>query len=99
MHGALFGNAPARDDSGLIALVQKIGVDTAKFTQCLQSGRHATAIKTSVERMEQLGISGTPMTVIGITPGPGQPMKVVKYIYGARPFADFKTAIDSVLAQ
>ena len=97
MHAALFSNAPARDDSGLTALVQKIGIDTATFTQCLQSGRHTATIKASVQRMEQLGISGTPMTVIGITPGPGQPMKVVKYVYGARPFADFKTAIDELL--
>ena len=47
--------------------------------------------------MEQLGISGTPMTVIGITPAPGQPMKVVKFVYGAQPFATFKEVIDSML--
>jgi hypothetical protein len=49
--------------------------------------------------MEQLGISGTPMTVIGLTPPPGQPLKIVKYVYGAQPFSAFKEAIDSVLAQ
>ena len=97
MHASLFSNPPAREDAALTAQAQSAGLDTAKFTACLKSGRHANAIKASVERMEQLGISGTPMTVVGLTPAPGQPMKVVKYIYGARPYPDFKTIIDSVL--
>jgi predicted DsbA family dithiol-disulfide isomerase len=56
-------------------------------------------VQASVARMEQLGISGTPMTVIGLTPSPGQPLKVAKYVYGAQPFSAFKEAIDSILAQ
>ena len=74
-------------------------VDTQAFQACLSSGKHAAAVARSVSRMEQLGIQGTPMTVIGITPAPGQPMKVTKYVYGAQPFAAFKAAIDSVLQQ
>jgi predicted DsbA family dithiol-disulfide isomerase len=49
--------------------------------------------------MEQLGISGTPMMVIGLTPAPGQPLKVLKYVYGAQPYSAFKEAIDAVLQQ
>ena len=37
------------------------------------------------------------MILIGLTPAPGQPMKVVKYVYGAQPFAAFKAALDSLL--
>jgi protein-disulfide isomerase len=99
MHASLFANAPAKEDGALTAQAQKIGVDTARFTTCLASGRNAGPVQASVKRIEQLGIAGTPMTVIGITPGPGQPMKVLKYIYGARPYADFKVAIDAVMAQ
>ncbi len=47
--------------------------------------------------MEGLGIQGTPMMLVGYTPAPGQPMKVEKYIYGARPYGDFKTTIDGLL--
>ena len=65
----------------------------------MQSRRHAAAIEASVSRMQQLGISGTPMVVMGLTPAPGQPMKIVKYVYGAQPFAAFKEAIDSLLSQ
>ena len=97
MHAILFSTPPAKEDTALTAQAQSAGLDTSKFTACLASGRNAASIKTSVARMEQLGISGTPMTVIGLTPAPGQPMKVVKYVYGARPYADFKSAIEAVM--
>lgn len=99
MHASLFSNPPAKEDTALAAQAQSAGLDTSKFTSCLTSGRTAAGVKTSVARMEQLGIAGTPMTVIGLTPAPGQPMKVVKYVYGARPYADFKSAIDAVMGQ
>jgi protein-disulfide isomerase len=97
MHVSLFNNPVAKDDSALAAQAKAIGLDIGAFQSCLQSGRHGAAVQASVARMEQLGISGTPMTVIGITPAPGQPMKVVKYIYGAQPYSAFKEAIDSML--
>ena len=37
------------------------------------------------------------MVLIGLTPAPGQPMTVVKFVYGAQPFGAFKAALDSVL--
>jgi protein-disulfide isomerase len=97
MHSRLFGDPPAKDDNTLVLQAQKAGAEPAKFWDCLKSGRTAEGIKASVARIEQLGISGTPMTIIGLTPAPGQPMKVVKYVYGARPYPDFKSAIDAVL--
>jgi protein-disulfide isomerase len=97
MHQSLFAAAPAKDDAALLAQAQGIGVNASAFSSCLKSGRHAAAVQASVARMEQLGIGGTPMTLLGYTPAPGQPMKVVKFIYGARPYADFKSTIESLL--
>ena len=97
MHASLFNNPVARDDAALTALARPIGIDTAALQSCLAGGKHAGAVQASVSRMEQLGISGTPMVVIGLTPAPGQPMKIVKYVYGAQPFAAFKAAIEGVL--
>jgi protein-disulfide isomerase len=97
MHDSLFANPPAKDDAALTALARAIGANTASFTACLASGRHAAPVQASVARMEQLGIGGTPMTLIGLTPAPGQPMKVVSFVYGARPYADFKAAIEQLL--
>ena len=99
MHASLFANAPAKDDVALATQAKNTGLDAAKFTACLTSGRNATDVKASVSRIEKLGVAGTPMTVIGLTPAPGQPMKVLKYMYGARPYADFKSVIEGVLAQ
>lgn len=97
MHVNLFNNPPAKDDAALLALATAAGVAPGPFQSCLSSGRHTAAVRASVARMEQLGIGGTPMMVIGLTPAPGQPMKVVKFVYGAQPFAAFKDAIDSLL--
>ena len=82
-----------------LAQAGPLGLDAGAFQACMQSRRHAAAIEASVSRMQQLGISGTPMVVMGLTPAPGQPMKIVKYVYGAQPFAAFKEAIDSLLSQ
>ncbi len=97
MHVSLFNSPVAKDDEALVAQAKAIGADPAALQSCLSSGRHTASVQASVARMEQLGISGTPMTVIGLTPPPGQPLKVLKYVYGAQSFPAFKAAIDSVL--
>jgi protein-disulfide isomerase len=99
MHDILFTNTPAKEASQLADEAKMIGLDAAKFGECLSSGRHAPAINQSIARMQQLGVGGTPLTLIGLTPTPGAPMKVVSSVYGAKPYAEFKTAIDAVLAQ
>jgi protein-disulfide isomerase len=98
MHRSLFATPPVKDVAGLTAKAKEVGLDTQAFSACLTGGKHDGPIQASVQRMEQLGIQGTPMTVIGLTPAPGQPMKVVKYIYGAQPYTAFKQAIEEVLA-
>ena len=97
MHVSLFSSPVAKADDGLMAQAKSVGLDVNAFRSCLTSGKHADSVQASVKRMEGLGISGTPMTVIGLTPAPGQPMKVVKYVYGAQPYSAFKDAIDSLL--
>jgi protein-disulfide isomerase len=99
MHDSLFTNAPAREAAQFTTQAKTIGLDEAKFGSCLNGGVHAAAIRDSVARMQQLGVGGTPLTLIGLTPAPGAPMKVVASVYGARPYADFKDAIDTALAQ
>jgi protein-disulfide isomerase len=99
MHDSLFTNAPARDAAQLTAQAKTIGLDEAKFGSCLNGGVHAASIRDSIARMQQLGVGGTPLTLIGLTPAAGAPMKVVASVYGARPYADFKEAIDAALAQ
>ena len=102
MHDLLFTNSPARDASQLTANANMIGVDTRKFEACLNGGNggtHAPAIRESIVRMQELGVEGTPLALIGMTPAAGTPMKVVSYVYGAKPFPEFKAALDAALAQ
>jgi protein-disulfide isomerase len=102
MHDLLFTNSPAKDVSQLTANAGMIGVDTQKFEDCLnggKGGKHAAAIRQSIGRMQQLGVGGTPLVLIGLTPAPGSPMKVVSFVYGAKPYPEFKAALDDVLGQ
>jgi protein-disulfide isomerase len=101
MHNRLFAEAPPRDATQivpqLLSHAQAIGVDVSKFRACVEGGKFTKPVSESVARMEALGVDSTPTFLVGLTPAPGQPMKVVKVIKGALPFSEFKTAIDSVL--
>ena len=102
MHDLLFTNSPAREASQLSTQASMLGLDMKKFDACLNNGNggpHAAAIRASVARMQQLGVGGTPLVLIGLTPSPGSPMKVVGSIYGALPYAEFKSALDAALAK
>ena len=79
-----------------------IGVDMKKFETCLNGGNggtHAPAIRESIARMQELGVGGTPLVLVGMTPAPGSPMKIVGSVYGAKPYPEFKSALDAALAQ
>ncbi|MEO6214112.1 MAG: thioredoxin domain-containing protein [Vicinamibacterales bacterium] len=97
MHKSLFAGTPAKDDAALTAQAQAAGANIGSFTACLAGGRYSAQVQASVARMERLGIGGTPMALIGLTPAPGQPMKVASFVYGAKPYAEFKAAIEQLL--
>ncbi len=100
MHDLLFTNSPAREASQLITQANMLGLDMKKFEACLNNGNggaHAADIRASIARVQQLGVGGTPLVLIGLTPPPGSPMKVIGSVYGAKPYAEFKTAIDAAL--
>lgn len=102
MHDLLFTNSPARDASQLTSTANMLALDTKRFEECLNGGnggKHAAEIRESIARMQQLGVGGTPLVLIGLTPAPGAPMKIVSSVYGAKPYAEFKSALDAALAQ
>jgi protein-disulfide isomerase len=96
MHAKLFAN-PTRDPAQLVVQAQELGLDGAKIKACLDGGKYAKPVRESVSRMEQLGVDSTPTFLVGLTPAPGQPMKIAKVVKGAHPFSEFKKAIDSLL--
>jgi len=98
MHDLLFQNQSSLDAEQLAGYAKTLGLSDTGFEQCLQGGRFAEAIKKDIADAGTAGISGTPTFLIGVVqPGDGR-VKVVKKLVGAKPYAEFKAAIDGMLA-
>jgi predicted DsbA family dithiol-disulfide isomerase len=96
MHDALFANQSALAPEQLATHAKTVGVDDAQFQQCLDSGKFAADINKDVADAGAAGITGTPAFLVGVVQPDGR-VKVVRKLSGARPYADFKAAIDSAL--
>ena len=97
LHTKLF-ETPAKTTEQLTAMAQSAGLDVNAFRSCLDSGKHSDAVRKSVAKIQQLGIGGTPMFLIGKAEGQGA-VKIKKVVEGAQPFSAFRTAIDAILAE
>ena len=74
-----------------------LGLNVGQFQTCLDTGRFAADIKADIADAAKANINGTPTFLIGVVQ-PNGSVKVMKKLVGARPYADFKAAIDSALA-
>ena len=64
----------------------QIGLDSAKFNQCLDSGKYKSEVEKDLADGSAYGVSGTPTLFIN-----GKP------VVGAQPFSVFKAVIDDEL--
>jgi protein-disulfide isomerase len=64
----------------------EIGLNTATFNSCLDSGKYAGKVQVDLQAGQKLGVNGTPTTFIN-----GQS------VVGAQPYEAFKTIIDAEL--
>jgi predicted DsbA family dithiol-disulfide isomerase len=94
----LFENQKALNPEDLVKYAETLGLDMAKFKECLDSGKHAEEIKKDMAEGQKAGISGTPSSLIGWVQDDGKSVKALKIVKGAQPYAAFKEAIDSLLA-
>ena len=96
MHDRLFQNQRSLEPWSGHA--EALGMDVAAFDACMSSDRHADGVRKDMAEARKAGASGTPSFVLGKT-DPSDPSKVtgIKFIRGARPFADFKSEIDAAL--
>jgi protein-disulfide isomerase len=97
MHNQLFSNQRALAPEQVVEHAKTVGLDAAAFQSCLGSGQHAARIRTDIAEAGKLGLNGTPAFVIGVSTPDGK-VKTVRFVSGARPYADFKAAIDAALA-
>lgn len=86
MHGQLFANAQKLDVPDLKDHARAIGLDAAKFDQCLDSGEKAKVVEMHKKAGEEAGVTGTPAFFIN-----GRPLS------GAQPLAAFKAIVDDEL--
>ena len=88
MHDHMFANQRALNVPELKQYASALGLDAAKFGQCLDSGKHAAAVRAGFALGERMGVNSTPTLYIN-----GRPL------IGAMPFENFKAIIDEELAR
>ena len=103
MNEKLFNNPtnnPAYlEPENLVKYAEELGLDTAAFKACLDSGKHDAEIKQRIaEGQSKAGLTGTPAFLLGFMQSDGR-VKATKKIVGAGPFSGFKTAIDEMLSK
>jgi protein-disulfide isomerase len=96
LHAKLFENA-ARSEDQIYAVAQQARLDVPALQRCMTSGKYKEAVKQSVAKMQELGVTGTPFFLLGKTPSGKEPFKASRTISGAVPYATFKSAFDAEL--
>jgi len=86
MHDKLFSNQGALSVSDLKGYAKSLGLDTATFDSCLDSGKNAAEIAKDMADGQKYGVSGTPAFFIN-----------GNSIVGAQPYENFKSIIDAIL--
>jgi protein-disulfide isomerase len=97
MHDALFRNSGALAPPQLAEHARAVGLDGAKFEECLSSGRHSARVQRGLVDGAAAGVQGTPGFVIGRTKA-GVVVEGVP-IRGAQSIETFRRIIDQVLSQ
>jgi protein-disulfide isomerase len=95
MHDRLYANQQALEPWKPHA--EAIGLDAAKFEECLNSGREAANVRSDMAQAEKAGLTGTPSFFLAYTDPKGTKIKTVSRLTGAQPYAAFKAAIDKLL--
>jgi protein-disulfide isomerase len=86
-HDTLFTNGSALGQDNLKKFASDLKFDTAKFNECLDSGKYAAAITQDMNEGVKIGVSGTPAFLIN-----------GRFLSGAQPFSAFQETIDDALA-
>jgi protein-disulfide isomerase len=97
MHDRLFASQQTLDQWK--AHAEAVGLDAAKFEECLNSGRRAADVRKDMAQARTAGVTGTPAFFLAYTDPKSAKVTTVVRLSGAQPFAAFKAAIDKLLAE
>jgi protein-disulfide isomerase len=86
MHDRLFAAAGKLEVDDLKGYAKELGLDTAKFTACLDSGQKAALVASNKKAGDDAGVNGTPAFFIN-----------GRLVSGAQPAEAFKQVIDAEL--
>lgn len=86
MHDKLFQNQQALKDDDLKKYGAELGLDTAKYEECLTTNKYKAEVDADKGAGEAVGVSGTPAFFVN-----------GRFLNGALPFEQFKEAIDAEL--
>lgn len=81
-------NQGAFNKDNLKKFAADLGLDTAAFNECLDTGKYTALVQEESQFISNLGVQSTPSFIVN-----GQPL------VGALPFASFKEIIDKDLSQ
>ena len=97
MHDLLFTNPSALEVADLNRHATTLNLDSQKFQECINGGKYVSEIRKDMSEGQRVGVRGTPTFLIGVPEGQSTKIRVLKLIRGARPYPDFKQAIESIL--
>jgi protein-disulfide isomerase len=87
-HDVLFDKAPQTSANDLKADAREVGLDLAKFDQCVASGKHKELVQKDIDEGTRLGVNGTPAFFInGVA------------LSGAQPLDTFMSVVERELAR
>jgi len=84
------------DKSRLLEFAQRIGLKTAAFQECIESGRYESKIQKDIEYAMGKGIASTPSFIIGKSTATGVEGNL---FVGAVPYDVFKKSVDQALTK
>ncbi len=98
-HDLVFANQGALDVASLKAYAAQLGLDTATFNDCLDTGEQTAEVEKDSQDAQSYGVTGTPAFIIN-----------GRLVSGALPFEDypdqsgamqpgFKSIIDAAIAE
>ena len=86
-HQVLFAGTPKTTDQ-LKGVAQQVGLDVAKFDQCVAAGKYKAAVQKEIDEGRRLGVTGTPGFFIN-----------GRLLSGAQPLDTFARLIDDELSR
>ena len=94
MHTVLFQNSKNLTGAELTNRAAGVGLDLRRFAACLERGEMTKQVEQDVAAARTLGLSGTPVFLIGRRQADGR-VEVTTLLSGARPLEAFVQAIES----